>query len=72
MRIETQRGGEHTYSVATWRSEAKAVSLAAAKHRTLGRGHIYDITVQGLGWVDPNADGDVEAPDDDLVDRYEW
>ncbi len=72
MRIATQRGDEHSYSVATWRSEAKAVALAAARHRALGRGHIFDIGIEGLGWVDPNADGDLEAPDDDVVDRYEW
>ena len=72
VRIETQRGDEHSYSVATWRSEGKAIALAVARHRALGRGHIYDVTAQGLGAVLAGADGTLEAPDDDLVDRYEW
>jgi hypothetical protein len=72
VRIETQRGEDHSYSVATWRSEAKAVAIAAARHRALGRGHIYDVSVSGLGTVEPGEDGELEAPEDDLVDRYEW
>lgn len=72
IRIETQRGEEHSYSVATWRSEAKAVALAVARHRALGRGHIYDVSTQGLGTVVAGGEGTLEAPDDHLVDRYEW
>lgn len=72
VRIESPRGDEHSYLVTTWRSEAKAVALAVARHRALGRGHIYDVQAEGLGTVEADRDGNLEAPEDDLVDPYEW
>lgn len=72
VQIETQRGEEHSYSVATWRSEAKAVALAVTRHRALGRGHVFDISTHGLGTVTLDGDGKLTAPEEDLVDRYEW
>jgi hypothetical protein len=42
------------------------------KHRALGRGHIHDVRAQGLGTVALSGDGELVAPDEDLVDHYEW
>lgn len=32
-------------------------------------GHIYDVGLHGVGTVEPNGDGELKAPDEDVVDR---